>query len=68
MNKKIFSGISKEVKKVLLLNLRRDFPIEVVPILLVPLIYSEKLDQPMDKINLDTSNTFVNIMVIVVLR
>jgi CCR4-NOT transcription complex subunit 1 len=48
-------GISKEVKKVLLLNLRRDFPLEVAPVLLAPLIYSDKPDHPMDKINSDTS-------------
>lgn len=58
-------GISKEVKKVLLLNLRRDFPLEVAPVLLAPLIYSDKPDHPMDKINSDTS-TIPKIMVITV--
>jgi len=60
------SGISKEVKKVLLLNLRRDFPLEVAPVLLAPLIYSDKPDHPMDKINLDTS-TIPKIMVLTIL-
>lgn len=49
----------------LLLNLRRDFPLEVAPVLLAPLIYSDKPDHPMDKINSDTS-TIPKIMVITV--
>jgi uncharacterized membrane protein len=59
-------GISKEVKKILLLNLRQDFPFEVAPVLLAPIIYSDKLEHPMEKINSDTS-TIANIMVIVIL-
>lgn len=59
------SGISKEVKKVLLINLRRDFPLEVAPVLLAPIIYPDKPDHPMDKINSDTS-TIPKIMVIIV--
>ncbi|XP_050527108.1 CCR4-NOT transcription complex subunit 1-like isoform X2 [Daktulosphaira vitifoliae] len=53
---KIDFGISKESKEVLLQNLQRDFPLEVAPVLLAPLIYPDKLDCPMDKINLDTSS------------
>ncbi|VVC27811.1 Hypothetical protein CINCED_3A013043 [Cinara cedri] len=49
-------GISKEVKEVLLQNLRRDFPLEVAPVLLAPLIYPGNPDRPMDKINQDTSS------------
>ncbi|XP_025202841.1 CCR4-NOT transcription complex subunit 1-like isoform X4 [Melanaphis sacchari] len=49
-------GISKEVKEVLLKNLRRDFPLEVAPVLLAPLIYSDNPDRPMDKINQDMSS------------
>ncbi|XP_050542433.1 CCR4-NOT transcription complex subunit 1-like [Daktulosphaira vitifoliae] len=49
-------GIDKDIKKALLENLRRDFPLEVVPVLLAPLIYSEKLDCPMEKINQDISS------------
>jgi len=49
-------GISKEVKEVLLKNLRRDFPLEVGPVLLAPLIYSDNPDRPMDKINQDMSS------------
>lgn len=56
------SGISKEVKQILLQNLRRDFPLEVAPVLLAPIIYSNKPDRPMDKINSDTS-VIPNIMV-----
>jgi len=49
-------GISKEIKEVLLKNLRRDFPLEVAPVLLAPLIYSGNQDRPMDKINQDMSS------------
>ncbi|XP_050435609.1 CCR4-NOT transcription complex subunit 1 isoform X4 [Adelges cooleyi] len=49
-------GISKEVKEVLLQNLRRDFPLEVAPVLLAPLIYPDKPDRPMEKINQDTAS------------
>jgi len=59
-------GISKEIKEVLLQNLRRDFPLEVAPVLLAPLIYSDNPDRPMDKINQDTSS-ISNIMVLWIL-
>ncbi|XP_050425870.1 CCR4-NOT transcription complex subunit 1-like [Adelges cooleyi] len=49
-------GISKEVKNSLLLNLRRDFPLEVAPVLLAPLIYSNKPDHPMVKMDQETIN------------
>lgn len=61
----IFLGLSKEVKEVLLQNLRRDFPLEVAPVLLAPLIYPDNPDRPMDKINQDTSsisNTMVTVL------
>lgn len=58
------SGISKEIKEVLLQNLRRDFPLEVAPVLLAPLIYPDNPDRPMDKINQDTSSVS-NTMVII---
>lgn len=58
-------GISKEVKEVLLQNLRRDFPLEVAPVLLAPLIYSDNPDRPMDKINQDMSS-ISNSMVITI--
>lgn len=64
-------GISKEVKEVLLQNLRRDFPLEVAPVLLAPLIYPDNPDRPMDKINQDTSsisNTMVIILSIVIIN
>jgi len=57
-------GISKEIKEVLLKNLRRDFPLEVAPVLLAPLIYSDNPDRPMDKINQDMSS-ISNSMVII---
>lgn len=60
----IFLGLSKEVKEVLLQNLRRDFPLEVAPVLLAPLIYPDNPDRPMDKINQDTSS-ISNTMVII---
>lgn len=44
-------------------NLRRDFPLEVAPVLLAPLIYPDNPDRPMDKINQDMSsisNTMVS--------
>lgn len=59
-------GITKEVKYNLLQNLRRDFPLEVAPVLLAPLIYPDNPDRPMDKINQDTSsipNTMVYIFI-----
>lgn len=37
-------------------NLRRDFPLEVAPVLLAPLIYPDNPDRPMDKINQDISS------------
>lgn len=40
----------------MLKNLRRDFPLEVAPVLLAPLIYSDNPDRPMDKINKDMSS------------
>lgn len=57
-------GISKEIKEILLKNLRRDFPLEVAPVLLAPLIYSDNPDRPMDKINQDMSS-ISNSMVII---
>lgn len=59
-------GISKEVKNNLLQNLRRDFPLEVAPVLLAPLIYPDNPDRPMDKINQDTSS-ISNTMVLIFL-
>jgi hypothetical protein len=49
---------------VLLQNLRRDFPLEVAPVLLAPLIYPDNPDRPMDKINQDMSS-ISNTMVII---
>lgn len=44
-------GVSGETKEVLVKNLRRDFPRELVPIVLAPLIYPNSTDLLMDKIN-----------------
>lgn len=59
----VLLGISKEVKELLLQNLRRDFSLEVAPVLLAPLIYPDNPDRPMDKINQDMSS-ISNAMVI----
>jgi CCR4-NOT transcription complex subunit 1 len=58
----IFSGIAAETKETFLKSLRRDFPRELVPVVLAPLLYSSKGDLPMDKINQDSS-TMTNTMV-----
>lgn len=48
----------------LLQNLRRDFSLEVAPVLLAPLIYPDNPDRPMEKINQDMSS-ISNTMVII---
>lgn len=57
-----FSGIGAETKDTFLRSLCRDFPRELVPVVLAPLLYSNKGDLPMDKINQDSS-TMTNTMV-----
>jgi len=49
-------GVTPETKEVFLKNLRRDFPRELVPVVLAPLLYSYSSDLPMDKLNQDSSN------------
>jgi hypothetical protein len=58
----LFSGIVTETKETFLKSLRRDFPRELVPIVLAPLLYPSKSDLPMDKVNQDSS-TMTNTMV-----
>lgn len=58
------SGVTAEVKEVFLKNLRRDFPRELVPVVLAPLLYPPDPDLPMDKLNQDSSN-MANPMVII---
>ncbi|XP_034255857.1 CCR4-NOT transcription complex subunit 1 isoform X2 [Thrips palmi] len=48
-------GVTSETKESFLKNLRRDFPRELVPVVLAPLIYPNKPDLPMDKLNQDSS-------------
>ena len=57
-----FPGIVTETKESFLKSLRRDFPRELVPVVLAPLLYPSKLDLPMDKVNQDSS-TMTNTMV-----
>lgn len=54
-------GIAAETKETFLKNLRRDFPRELVPVVLAPLLYPNKPDLPMDKVNQDNS-TMTNTM------
>lgn len=57
-------GVNSETKESFLKNLRRDFPRELVPVVLAPLIYPNKPDLPMDKLNQDSSimaNTHVSV-------
>lgn len=54
-------GVTPETKEVFLKNLRRDFPRELVPVVLAPLLYPNSPDLPMDKLNQDTS-TMTNTM------
>ncbi|XP_063227280.1 CCR4-NOT transcription complex subunit 1 isoform X2 [Bacillus rossius redtenbacheri] len=46
-------GISVDTKEALLKSVRRDFPRELVPIVLAPLLYPASADLPMDKVNQD---------------
>jgi CCR4-NOT transcription complex subunit 1 len=55
-------GIVAETKETFLKSLRRDFPRELVPVVLAPLLYPSKSDLPMDKVNQDSS-TMTNTMV-----
>jgi CCR4-NOT transcription complex subunit 1 len=57
-----FPGIVAETKESFLKSLRRDFPRELVPVVLAPLLYPSKPDLPMDKVNQDNS-TMTNTMV-----
>ena len=57
-----FPGIVAETKETFLKSLRRDFPRELVPVVLAPLLYPSKPDLPMDKVNQDSS-TMTNTMV-----
>jgi CCR4-NOT transcription complex subunit 1 len=59
-----FPGIVTETKETFLKSLRRDFPRELVPIVLAPLLYPSKPDLPMDKVNQDSS-AMANAMVCV---
>lgn len=54
-------GIVAETKETFLKSLRRDFPRELVPVVLAPLLYPSKPDLPMDKVNQDSS-TMTNTM------
>ncbi|XP_039287191.1 LOW QUALITY PROTEIN: CCR4-NOT transcription complex subunit 1 [Nilaparvata lugens] len=49
-------GVTTEVKEVFLKNLRRDFPRELVPVVLAPLLYPSSTDLPMDKLSQDSSS------------
>lgn len=49
-------GVTPEVKEIFLKNLRRDFPRELVPVVLAPLLYPSSTDLPMDKLSQDTSS------------
>ena len=57
-----FAGIAAETKETFLKNLRRDFPRELVPVVLAPLLYPYKPDLLMDKVNQDNT-TMTNTMV-----
>ena len=57
-----FPDIVAETKESFLKSLRRDFPRELVPVVLAPLLYPSKPDLPMDKVNQDSS-TMTNTMV-----
>nr|CAD7196956.1 unnamed protein product [Timema douglasi] len=48
-------GISSETKEAFLKSVRRDFPRELVPVVLAPLLYPSNSDLPMDKLNQDTT-------------
>nr|CAD7424776.1 unnamed protein product [Timema monikensis] len=48
-------GISSETKEAFLKSVRRDFPRELVPVVLAPLLYPSNFDLPMDKLNQDTT-------------
>lgn len=54
-------GLSSEAKEKFLKNLRRDFPRELVPVVLAPLLYPDNGETPQTKIEL---NMAVNQMVI----
>lgn len=60
----VSTGVTPETKEVFLKNLRRDFPRELVPVVLAPLLYPNSPDLPMDKLNQDTS-TMANTMVMI---
>ncbi|XP_067012333.2 CCR4-NOT transcription complex subunit 1 isoform X3 [Anabrus simplex] len=49
-------GVPPETKEAFLKNLRRDFPRELVPVVISPLLYPYKPDLPMDKINQENSS------------
>nr|CAD7404198.1 unnamed protein product [Timema poppensis] len=51
----IETGISSETKEAFLKSVRRDFPRELVPVVLAPLLYPSNSDLPMDKLNQDTT-------------
>lgn len=48
--------ISADIKTIFWKILQRDFPREHVPIILAPLLYPNRHDLPMDKINSETTN------------
>ncbi|XP_026284061.1 CCR4-NOT transcription complex subunit 1 [Frankliniella occidentalis] len=48
-------GVTSETKESFLKNLRRDFPRELVPVVLAPLLFPNKPDLPMDKLNQDST-------------
>ncbi|KAK7790471.1 hypothetical protein R5R35_006209 [Gryllus longicercus] len=55
-------GVSAETKEIFLKNLRRDFPRELVPVVLAPLLYPGNTDLPMDKVNQESSTMTNNMM------
>ncbi|KAL1130932.1 hypothetical protein AAG570_012173 [Ranatra chinensis] len=55
-------GITNETKEVFLRNLRRDFPRDLVPIVLAPLLYTDNSELSMDKLISDTSNMSHNLV------
>lgn len=50
-----FPGITAETREVFLQNLRRDFPRELVPIVLAPWLYPEDTELSMDKLVSDAT-------------
>jgi CCR4-NOT transcription complex subunit 1 len=57
-----FSGITNETKEVFLNNLRKDFPRDLVPIVLAPYLYADNTELSMDKLVSDAGNMSHNLV------